>query len=179
MSDSGPDPRPRYGEYATPEEQRARIRQPESTPAPPASAPPAPAPAADVPARAGTTRRIDRIVTIGLLAYGFFTVVTAFPSLLDHAAYTSTLFSMLGVDAQLTDPAGARPWGIAAALVLATGWFVTAWASWQSIRAGRLSFWIPIVGGLVFNVLSSILMLVPIMNDPVVWPALQSAILGG
>ena len=61
------------------------------------------------------------------------------------------MFDLLGVDVELADPAAGRPWGIAAALVLAIGWLLTAALSWWSLRRGRLTWWIPVVGGIVFT----------------------------
>ncbi|MCW3491782.1 DUF6264 family protein [Microbacterium sp. SSM24] len=179
-----PRPRPQYGEYATPEEQRARIAQPDIglvyEPAPVADEPVAapPAPQAGAAAEPGTprSRPIDRIVTFALLAYGLVNVISSFSALIDYSSYAETMFSILGVDAELSDPAAGRPWGIAAAIVLAVGWLVTAAVSWMSLRRGRLSWWIPLLGGVVFTFTSAMLVLVPIMNDPAVWDALVSSI---
>jgi hypothetical protein len=201
MSDETPDsrPRPQYGEYATPEEQRARMRPPgpaaQAAAAPPAqSAPPAPTwGASSLPgtkpapkpgpwpeATPGTRERkphpVDRIVTLALLAYGLINVITSIPSLVDNAAYTETVFKLLGVNATLSDPAAGKPWGFAAALVMALGWLITAWLSWLSLRRGRLTWWIPLVGGFVFTFVSGVLMLVPLMNDPAVWTQLVNSI---
>ncbi len=178
-----PRPRPQYGEYATPEEQRARIARPDAAlvyepapvrdePAPPAVAV-APAPAAPAEPK---SRAVDRIVTFALLAYGLVSVISSFPALVDYASYAETMFGLLGVDATLSDPAAGRPWGIAAAIVLAVGWLLTAAVSWIRMRRGRLSWWIPLVGGVVFTFASAMLMLVPLMNDPAVWDALVSSI---
>lgn len=188
-----PRPRPQYGEYATPEEQRARIRQPDMTWAletgqagqagqagtavSTTASVPAPAAAAAATAPANSRpRAIDRIVTFALLAYGLVNVIAAFPSLVDYVAYADTMFEMLGVDATLSDPAGGRPWGIAAALVLAFGWILTAVLSWANLRRGRLSWWIPLVGGALFTFTSAMLVLIPLMNDPGVWDALVGSI---
>lgn len=173
-------PRPQYGEYATPEEQRARIRQPDVTWAletgQPAAAPTPPV----APAQAGDPvrppRLADRIATIALLTYGLFNVLSSFPAFTDYAAYADTMFSVLGVDAELTDPAAGRPWGIAAALVLAVGWIGTALLSWRSLRRGRLTWWIPLVAGVVFTFIAGMLMAVPLMGDPGVWQALTDSI---
>lgn len=186
MSDAAgpaPDPRPRpqFGEYATPEEQRARIRQPDASlvyePAPVVDAPAAvPAAASPAVAPAARSRAIDRIVTFALLAYGLVTVISSFPALTDFSGYAETMFDLLGVDAALSDPEAGRAWGIAAAVVLAVGWIVTASLSWLNLRRGRLSWWIPLVGGVVFTFASAMLMLVPLMNDPAVWEALVGSI---
>lgn len=198
MSDSGsavpgsePRPRPQFGEYATPEEQQARIRQPDvqqkldgvpvatDEPVAPVAAPAPTQPVAPDTRAAAALQRprsIDRIVTFGLLAYGLVNVFTSFPALVDYVAYVDRMFELVGVDATLSDPAGARPWGIAAALVLAFGWALTATLSWISVRRGRISWWIPLVGGIVFTFASAILILVPLSNDPAVWDALVGSI---
>ena len=186
MSDPDPRPRPEYGEYATPEEQRARMGLPAAEAGAPAegvtaiSAPTAPGRAygavtTEVPV-APRRRPVDRIVTFALLAYGLVNVVAAFPAMVDFAAYADSVFQLMGVDAELTDPAAGRPWGIAAALVLAVGWFVTAAVSWWSIRRGRLSWWIPLAGGFVFMSASAVLMLIPLMSDPAVWEAIVGSV---
>ncbi|WES64973.1 DUF6264 family protein [Microbacter sp. GSS18] len=184
MSESSgdPRPRPRYGEYATPEEQRARIQVPDPAlmePVPVASPEPAapaePTPASPAPRR-GAGRTADRIATWALLGYGFFTVLSSVSALADYGSFAATFLDLLGVDAQLADPAAGRGWGIAAAIVLAVGWVLTAVLSWAGLRAGRVSFWIPIVGGIVSNIASGTLMLVPIMSDPAVWDALLATV---
>lgn len=194
MSDVTPEPgsesrpRPQYGEYATPEEQRARIAHPELVPTPvpasTASSPehwstPAPVWTTEPERPAARPRLADRIATFALLAYGLATVVTALPALIDYVGYAHTLLSALGVDADLADPAGARAWGVTAAIVLAAGWLATAALSLLRLRTGKLTWWIPLVGGIVFNFASAFFMLVPIMRDPAIWSALQAVLTGG
>ncbi len=190
MTDHTPDSasRPQYGEYATPEEQRARIKQP--TPTTPAAAPAAVGVSAPVTAKpvarsvasAGgaasgpRTHPVDRIVTFALLAYGLINAVSSIPALVDYVAYTDTVFKLLGVDVKLSDPAAGRPWGFAAAAVLAVGWLITAAVSWWNLRRGRITWWIPIVGGVVFTLISGTLMLIPLMSDPAAWSALVGSV---
>jgi hypothetical protein len=179
MSDDRP--RPQYGEYATPEEQRARIRQPDATfdldagkapdAAPPAPAP-IPTPAAGPAAR--NPRAMDRIATIALLALGLFEVLRSIPGFVDPNELLTQLLTQFGVDGGLSDPAGARAWGAAAAVLLAVGWFATAAVSVWNLRAGRLSFWIPLLGGVVFTLLASMLLVVPLMMDPALMQQLGS-----
>lgn len=184
MSDETARPRPQFGEYATPEEQRARIRQPGVAEALAAGsveepvAPVAPVPVGSERVAVDPTvhargRLMDRILTIGLLVYGLFNVVTSIPAFVDYAKYAETILAMLGTDATLADPAAGRPWGIAAAILLAVGWFVTAGLSWLAYARGRVTWWIPLVGGIVFTFASAILMTVPLMSDP----GVQGAIL--
>jgi hypothetical protein len=169
-------PRPQFGEYATPEEQRARIQEPAPWQQEPATPVMTDSPAPGIPASPAPAERrprpVDRIVTFALLAYGLVNVISSVPAFLDYGAYAETLLSMLGVDVQITDPAAGKAWGIAAVLVLAVGWCATAVVSWWSVRRGRLTWWIPLVGGILFTFVSGALMAVPLMNDPAVWQAL-------
>lgn len=179
-------PRPQYGEYATPEEQRARIKQPDTTwlldtgqdpdalhgaPAPAAPSPIAPAKS---PSQRG--RFADRVATIALLVYGLVNVVITIPRMVDYEAYVSTLLGLLGVQGQLADPAAGRPWALAAAIVLAVGWLATAYVSWRRLARGKVTWWIPLVAGIVFTVIGGTLVLVPIVMDPALWNAIVDSV---
>jgi hypothetical protein len=173
-------PRPQYGEYATPEEQRARIQAPApwqqelATPIMTEEAPAAGIPSPSQPAEPAPRRPrpVDRIVTFALLAYGLVNVVSAVPAFLDYGAYAETMLTMLGVDVQVSDPADGRAWGIAAVLVLTIGWCATVAVSFWSVRRGRLTWWIPLVAGILFTFAAGALMAAPLLSDPAVWQAL-------
>ncbi|ALJ19871.1 hypothetical protein AOA12_08100 [Microbacterium sp. No. 7] len=152
---------PQYGEYATPEQQRAAIRQP---------LPQAPHPAPE-PERATTTaarprRTADRVLTIALLAYGLLTVLTAIPQLLDFQGFVDAWIDVAGVDAEFTNFAQGRVWGHIGAVVFGLGWVVTALASVRALRRGRVAWWIPLVGAIVTFLIASICLSVPILGDP-------------
>ena len=177
-------PRPQYGEYATPEEQRARIRQPDLTRlletgqdpdalrgAVPADSPSLVTPAAPA-TRRGRGRFVDRVATIALLVYGLVNVVTGIPAMLDYESYVGTVLQVLGIEGEIADPSAARPWAVAAVLVLAIGWMLTAWVSWRSLARERVTWWIPLVAGVVFTFVSGILLMVPIVSDPILWNAI-------
>lgn len=187
MTDANERPRPAYGEYATPEEQRARITQPDltwnleqgqdpdaaaaATSTSPVVAPRSTAAASTmVPAKG--RRLADRIATIALLTYGLINVIGSAPAMLDYEQYLGTVLSLMNVTGQLSDPAAARPWGIAAAFVLIIGWLLTAVLSWRSLSRGRLTWWIPLVGGIVFTVIAVILLVVPMASDPALMQAI-------
>ncbi|SDQ06000.1 DUF6264 family protein [Microbacterium sp. cf332] len=183
MSDSE-RPRPQYGEYATPEEQRARIAAlggsaPHPDVADPAlvAHPVAPSPTHEpsrgplpsprpTTAAARPTRLADRVITVALLAYGLVTVLGAIPQLVDFAGFAQTWMDMAGIDASLADPAGGRAWGIAAAVVYGLGWLLTAVFSWWSLSLRRLSWWIPLVGAIVTFIIVSMLLAAPLLSDP-------------
>jgi len=178
-----PRPRPEYGEYATPEEQRARIKQPDLTRLLETGQDPDALQGADAttppsivakPATAPVSRGrfVDRVATIALLVYGLVNVVTGIPNMIDYEAYVGTVLGLFGVDAQLADSAAGRPWGIAAALVLGVGWLLTAYVSWRSLARGRITWWIPLVAGIVFTSTAGILLMVPIVSDATLWSAI-------
>lgn len=119
----------------------------------------------------------DRIVTVLLLVFGLVNVASSVPALLDYRGYVDTFIRALGVDGALADPAAGAPWGVAAAFVLIVGLVGAALLSRMSLRRGRVTFWIPIVAGIVVNLVSAFLAIVPILNDPALWSALQSSLL--
>ncbi|KQZ05005.1 hypothetical protein ASD19_03100 [Microbacterium sp. Root53] len=167
-----PRPRPQYGEYATPEEQRARIRRPQPLPPlPEPGAPPAtPVSPVGAPVKAaGMTpgRLIDRAAAVALLVYGLVSMVNAISAMLDPAP----LLDAMGLDAGELGVTSTGGWGIAAALLLAGGWLLTAWLTWRAHRRGWILFWIPLAGGFVFNALSGLVVAFGLLSDPVVLQA--------
>lgn len=160
---SDPRPRPQFGEYATPEQQRAARGLPEEPVAPPAPVVPEVSDAASAPVKAN---RFDRFVTFALLVYGLITVFTSGSSYLDVAPLMNQAMGMVGIDGEFTNFAAGRTWGLIAALVLATGWTLTAVLSVRRLRTGKLTWWVPVVGGVATTFLASICLVVPMMGDP-------------
>lgn len=171
-----PRPRPQYGEYATPEEQRARIQRPEVTealeagvapqPEPPVSTPAsAPVPAAGT--RPGALRGPlwDRVITGGLLAYGLVSTVSTIMQLLDFPRYAESAAAVLGVDATYTNLQAGYVWGAAAALVYGIGWLLTALLTWRRLRRGRIAFWIPIAGFVATALIAGVCVTLALVGD--------------
>ena len=100
------------------------------------------------------------------------------PAFLDYGAYAETMLAVMGVDAQISDPAAGRGWAIASVLVLTIGWCATVAVSWWSVRRGRLTWWIALSAGILFTFVSGVLMAVPLMSDPTVWQALVESVGG-
>lgn len=165
---SDPRPRPQYGEYATPEEQRAAIRHPAPDAAPPASDHPHPPTAPATTVAAQPTRTADRVITVLLLVYGLITVISAVPQLIDFTAFAETWMQVAGVDGEFTNSAQGRVWGTVGACVYAGGWIVTALLSWLSLSRRRISWWIPLVGAIVTFLIVSVCLVVPLLGDPAV-----------
>lgn len=162
-----PRPRPQYGEYATPEQQRAARGLPAADAAASAvhAAPPT-APATTVGPQ--PTRLADRVLTAVLLAYGLVTVVSAIPQLVDFTAFAETWMDVAGVAGEFTNVAQGSLWGGIGAGVFVAGWLLTAGVSWWSLSRRRVTWWIPLVGAIVTFVIVSLCLVVPIVGDPAV-----------
>ncbi len=161
MSDSRP--RPQFGEYATPEQQRAAMGLPPEPVAPPT--PVAPAPAEPVTA-AAKPRRLDRFLTFGLLAYGLVTVIFSGISYMNIAPTMTEAMRIAGIEGEFTNYAAGRTWGLIATIVLVIGWTLTALLSVRRLRAGKPTWWLPLVGGVVTMIVASVCLMVPLVGDP-------------
>lgn len=188
MSDSvagaaQPDPRPRpaYGEYATPEEQRARIAQPDVTahfeagqaPVAPAAGTRSVAPAAasgaapgDPTNPAARVHPVDRIITIGLLAFGAVNVMFSAFSYFDLATVANNAMQVLGVDGEFTNTESAGLWGPIAAVTLVVGYLVAAVLSLRRLRAQKITWWMPLVGAVLTYLVVYICLTIPLASDP-------------
>ena len=159
------DQRPQYGELASPEEQRRAAGLPpivEMSATPVSVAPAAPL-AEPAP---GTRRPVDRLATIGLLAYGLVNVIMTGFALLDLPAGMNQAMKMLGIDGEFTNFAQGKLWGTIAAVVLVIGWVVTAVLSLRRLRSGKLTWWLPIVGAICTMAVVYGCLVVPILGDP-------------
>jgi uncharacterized membrane protein YhaH (DUF805 family) len=177
VSDLDPRPRPQFGEYATPEEQQARIQRPEVTEAldagvAPQEAAPAPKAAALAAARGPL---VDRIITLMLLIYGLVSVVTTIAQVLDFPHYAEQAAQILNVDAKYTNLTAGFVWGAIAAVVYGVVYLLTALVTVRRLRRGRIAFWVPLVGFAVAAVVGGTCITIAIVNDP----AYLSALMGG
>lgn len=176
MTDSRP--RPQYGEYASPEVQRAHIREPHPTPdeaSPEADAratgsdsaglPGAPVKKSTVAGTASGARRWDVVLTWVLLALGTFSVLTSIPGFLNLAETLEAAYQQVGIGHFASSPL-ASALGVTA-VVIQVVLLVAAFAlSTRTLRAGKVAFWIPLVAGVVSIVAVTICMTVALVNDP-------------
>lgn len=164
---AGERPRPQFGEYATPEEQAARIRQP--LPVAPVAWPDSPEPDAFQKTQRSSGWILDRAVAIALLTYGLLSMINAAPATMDPRP----LLEVMGLDSDAIGLTTTGGWGIAALVTLIGGWLLTAWMTWRGHRRGwRFVFWIPLAGGFVFNLISGVLVSIALLSDPAVLDAL-------
>lgn len=168
-------PRPQYGELATPEEQRAAIAVPveqsanESVPVPaepnrPAAAGPAPATATAPPG--------DRFASWALLGVGLFNILTSAATLIDLPGSIDRFFASDDLD-PYGPIAAARALGIGA-LVLNIGlWLLTLLIVQRRVAAGRSSWWIPLVAGVLGNIVVLVAVGSAMTIDPAIFEHIQ------
>ncbi|KAA9110141.1 DUF6264 family protein [Microbacterium rhizomatis] len=187
-------PRPEYGEYATPEEQRARIQQPDLTYAletgqdpervelrpHPTGDPHAPAPAwvplppnidAAAASRAGR-RRIDVIVAMVLLGYGLVQVVLTSIQSVNFSAFAQQFMTLAGISGDFTNLDQGRTWGLIGAIAFSVGWILTALVVFVRARHGRTVWWVPVVGAAISFIVLTTCLMVPLLNDPAITSSL-------
>ena len=171
-------PPAQYGEYATPEEQQKAKGLPEPTahdatadaaqPAPSATThiaprqadPPSPGQVPSTPAHP-----VDRIVTLVLLALGLFVWLNGIPGYLALADALQMVFDQLGAGTyHAADTAAAL--GVTALVVQGLIWALTAASAWFSLKRGRISWWIPLVGAALYFIASMIVVSVALFADP-------------
>ncbi|HWV48564.1 MAG TPA: DUF6264 family protein, partial [Microbacterium sp.] len=135
-----------------------------------------PVPVAAPPVEAAPVRQggADRIVTIALLAYGLVNVVMSVISYLDLPTVLQQSMDILGIDGDFTNFAPARLWGGIAAVVLVVGYALTVLVAFRRLRAGRRSWWVPLVGAAATMVAVTICIMIPMIGDPAFAAYLQT-----
>lgn len=189
-------PRPQYGEYATPDEQRAHIREPlpEHLIPPPAvgpdrslegsaddrrldgghrvpgstwgSAPAAHGSPMPVADARPALSPVHRFITLAMLAFGAVQVVSSAFSFFDYGRLMTQVFETWGVSHEVADQPRSQAWGIALFAIMLVGYGITVWVSLRMIRANRVSWWVPLVGAVATWIILSIVLGVALAGDP-------------
>ncbi|AYG02587.1 DUF6264 family protein [Gryllotalpicola protaetiae] len=202
MSDSGSDSerhrRPEYGEYATPEEQRAAIKQPAEwqlegpephldatrlAPQPPAPGTYGPGgpqhggqqqgpmhwpqeesrPPQQPMARAGFG---DRLVTFVLLGFGLSNVFGVVSDAFNGGQVMRESMAVMGSSyEQLANALPGWLWQ-GQAIIYGVVWLVTLFVSLTAMRAGRRSWWIPLLGAVVAGILFFAIFVIALGENP-------------
>jgi hypothetical protein len=175
-------PRPQFGELATPEEQRAAIAVPDavtsSEPVPVEAdrrAPSRPEPSARTaarPVRDATRAPVDRFISWGLLGLGLFSILQSIVALFDLPAAIDAFFASADLDAYAPVGAG-RALGLVALVVYVALWILALVLVQRRIGRGRSSWWIPLVAGVVANVVVLVCVGSAMMIDPAIAAYIQ------
>ena len=183
-SPSGPAPqrpRPKYGEYATPQEQAEIIAKslPPVSPvlqprdqegsrpvrAVPEVHPGTTVPMTPIPSTARPPRRWDRILSIALLAYALFSTLSGFAQYGDLPAVVQSVYDIQGVGTFASSPL-AEGMGPAIVIVNVAIFVLTVFLTVRRLQKNRLAFWIPLVAGTLSIVVTAVLLGIVIFNDP-------------
>lgn len=191
MSDADSRPTPRYGEYATPEQQRAAVRAPETNPhyAPPestvqprsTSSPAAPqhdpvqVPAAEPSATNALRHPVDRVATVALLVLGLYNVITTATGRGNLATQIDQAYHSMGLTGDYAVTALTGTVADITAVVFLALWVAAAGlSSWRMLR-GRIAFWIPLSAGILASIVSGVGYLILFLHDPTFLAYLQRA----
>ena len=158
--------RPQYGEYASPDEQVAAggyAVEPEPLVAPAPLAPPvASTRVAGVPP---ATRPWDLALTVAFLAFGAYSVVSSIPGLLDFGTTINQIYALSGYG-DYTELALAVGIGLGILVSQSVLFVITVVITALRLRAHKIAFFVPVIGGVVAGVVIFVLMLVAIVSDP-------------
>ncbi|MFZ4842372.1 DUF6264 family protein [Mycetocola saprophilus] len=107
----------------------------------------------------------DRFISLILLAFGAFSILTSVPALLNLREAFVEYFKELGISGDsLGQSINVSGWVMAAIMIAV--WCLSAWWTMRRIRAGKSSWWIPLLGAVVALLVMS-MVLAPVMaNDP-------------
>jgi hypothetical protein len=193
MSDERP--KPKYGELA-PEGWVWKPPQPETPADPPAAAAPTPA-SVQPPASVGQTpqwgrptgaaaggsapdaagpakpRSGDRIATIILLAAGLLGTANMVTSFLTLPVVMQQFMELQNIPGVYAADADASSAGAIGATVLVVVYVLALVISIRRMRAGRLTFFVPIIGAVLSFIVNLIVVMVAILADPNILGSLQ------
>jgi hypothetical protein len=167
-------PRPQFGEYATPDQQRDAIKVPlsdhedipvESHVSPTSHISVQGAQPSAVPATGKRPSTGDRFATTVLLGIGLITVLMTIPALTNLPAAIAPAFIQLDVGTFTADEL-ARSLGWGALVAEVALWIIAFWLSTRALRRGKLAWWIPLVFGVIANIVVFACIAIAMSSDP-------------
>lgn len=107
----------------------------------------------------------DRFATIALLGLGLITAFMTLPALMNLPAAIGPAFTQLGIgDFTTDDLAFSLGWG--ALITQVVVWGLALWLSVRTLRRGKLAWWIPLVAGVIANIVVIAAIAVAMSADP-------------
>ena len=165
MSDS-PRPRPQFGEYATPDEQRAAIKVPLDDIEPvPVESQVSPTSHISVQAPQRKAPSGDRFATVLLLGIGLVTILLSLSALVDLPDAITAAFAQLDVG-EFTSTGLAVTMGWTAIVVEVLLWGLALWLSLRALGRGKAAWWIPLVFGVIANIAVFACIAIAMAGDP-------------
>jgi hypothetical protein len=160
-------PLPAYGEYATPEQQAAAMGLAYPRPSETTAAVLGTPPNRLQRGVAAQPRRWDLFLTSVLLAYGLWSVISAFFQYSDLSAVAQTFYTTQGIGTFTSD----RPsLGAALSVVINSSdvviFVLVAVVAFRLIRRGRVAFWVPLCGGVIATLIAGVCLSAFLFTDP-------------
>ena len=119
------------------------------------------------PAAAGRQRRWDLVLSTGLMVYGFLNVLSGLFQYADLGAFLDQLYEAFNIG-NYASTGMERPIGIAIVASNLLSFTLVAWFTVRALKAHKIAFWIPLVGGVVATVVSALFLQVLVANDPAI-----------
>ncbi|WP_317229718.1 DUF6264 family protein [Clavibacter sp. MX14-G9D] len=110
-------------------------------------------------------RRFDAAITIGLLAAGLVNVAGSIGANSDPSQAIDQSYALFGGGTYTVTPQTAVI-GIAVNVVNVVVFVLTAWIALELVKRRRMAFWVPIAGAVLATVITSVLVLTLIIQDP-------------
>jgi hypothetical protein len=165
MTDT-PRPRPQFGEYATPEEQKRAIKVPlDHAESIPVESQVSPTSHISVQTPARPAPGGDRFATVLLLGIGLATILLSAPALIDLPDAMRSYFSQLEIG-KFTSDALATTMGWTALVLEVVLWGLALWLSMRALSRGKVAWWIPLVFGVIANIAVFVCVAVAMAGDP-------------
>jgi hypothetical protein len=146
-------PRPEYGEYATPEQQAAAMGRKYVAPEPEPTAPAAVLPQVVLARPPGYA---NRFFTVFLLGLGAITLIERIPAYFSYASSFKGEVTAMGYPS-VTVPSSLDAAGIPTLVANIALFAATILISTWALRRGRISFYIPIAGAIIYSLVTLIL----------------------
>ena len=119
------------------------------------------------PAAPGRPRRWDLVLSTGLMVYGFLNVLSGLFQYADLGAFLDQLYEAFNIG-NYASTGMERPIGIAIVASNLLSFTLVAWFTVRALKAHKIAFWIPLVGGVVATVVSALFLQVLVANDPAI-----------
>jgi hypothetical protein len=110
-------------------------------------------------------RRFDAAITVGLLAAGLVNVAGSIGVNADPSRAINQSYALFGGGTYTVTPQTSVI-GIAVNVVNVVVFVLAAWLALELVKRKRVAFWVPIVGAVVATVITSVLVLTLIVQDP-------------
>ena len=105
----------------------------------------------------------DFVMTVGLLAFGLFSVVQSL-AVTQVASAVRQAFERQSLP--LSDPSALSTAAVVGAISSVVVFVLVAWWSLRRLRARRWTFWVPLLGGAVASLISLVAFVVVMLQDP-------------